>query len=357
MSRFMHPRFSRLTPYTPGEQPRQRDLIKLNTNELPYPPAPGVVQAVAEEAARLQLYSDPESRALKTALADRYGLRPEQVFVSNGSDEILSFAFMAFCGEGRGAAFADITYGFYKVYGALYGVDCRILPLREDFSLAAEDYVGNDRMVVIANPNAPTGMCLPLSDIERVLSANPDVPVLIDEAYVDFGGESALALLPRYENLLVVRTFSKSRALAGGRLGFCFASPSLIADLETIKYSTNPYNLDRMTQAAGIAALADEEHFVKTVQAVVQTREKTASDLRRLGARVLPSSANFLFLSLPGMAGAQVLDRLREAGILVRHFAAPRISEFVRITVGTPGQMERLTEVIASMIREDQSHA
>ncbi|MBR3692394.1 MAG: histidinol-phosphate transaminase [Clostridia bacterium] len=354
MSRFLDARFAGLTPYVPGEQPRGFDYIKLNTNELPYPPAPAVAAAAEMEARRLQLYSDPESRELKETLAEVYGLSPQEVFVSNGSDEILSFAFMAFCGEGRGAAFPDITYGFYRVYGELYGVDCDIRPLREDFSIDPSDYFGNDRMVVIANPNAPTGMCLSLADIREILRHNPDVPVLIDEAYVDFGGESALALLPEYDNLLVVRTFSKSRALAGGRLGFCFGSEGLIRDLETIKFSTNPYNLDRMTQAAGIAALRDGEYFEKTVGAVIKTREETAENLRKLGARVLPSRANFLFVSLPGIPGAQVLAALRARGILVRHFSAPRISDFVRITVGTPEQMDKLCAALADIINSEE---
>lgn len=354
MSRFLDARFAGLTPYVPGEQPRGFDFIKLNTNELPYPPAPAVAAAAEMEARRLQLYSDPESRELKETLAEVYGLSPQEVFVSNGSDEILSFAFMAFCGEGRGAAFPDITYGFYRVYGELYGVDCDIRPLREDFSIDPSDYFGNDRMVVIANPNAPTGMCLSLADIREILRHNPDVPVLIDEAYVDFGGESALALLPEYDNLLVVRTFSKSRALAGGRLGFCFGSEGLIRDLETIKFSTNPYNLDRMTQAAGIAALRDGEYFEKTVGAVIKTREETAENLGKLGARVLPSRANFLFVSLPGIPGAQVLAALRARGILVRHFSAPRISDFVRITVGTPEQMDKLCAALADIINSEE---
>ena len=350
MSRFLHPRFEKLVPYVPGEQPRGFDFIKLNTNELPYPPAPDVAAAAEREAGRLQLYSDPESRELKAALAETYGVAPEQVFVSNGSDEILSFAFMAFCGEGRGATFPDITYGFYKVYGELYGVDCDIRPLREDFTVDPADYYGGDRMVVIANPNAPTGLCLSLAEIADILRHNPNVPVLIDEAYVDFGGESALPLLREFDNLLVVRTFSKSRALAGGRLGFCIGNADLIRDLETIKFSTNPYNLDRMTQAAGVASLADPAYFEKTVGAVISARETAAARLREMGARVLPSKANFLFVSLPGIPGAEVLAALRARGILVRHFSAPRISDFVRITVGTPEQMDKLCEAMADIL-------
>ncbi len=310
----------------------------------------GVAAAAEREAGRLQLYSDPESRDLKAALAETYGVSPEEVFVSNGSDEILSFAFMAFCGEGRGAAFPDITYGFYKVYGELYGVDCDIRPLREDFTVDPADYYGGDRMVVIANPNAPTGLCLSLAEIADILRHNPDVPVVIDEAYVDFGGESALPLLGEFDNLLVVRTFSKSRALAGGRLGFCIGSTALIRDLETIKFSTNPYNLDRMTQAAGVASLADPAYFKKTVSAVISAREAAAARLREMGARVLPSKANFLFVSLPGIPGAEVLAALRARGILVRHFSAPRISDFVRITVGTPEQMDKLCEAVADIL-------
>lgn len=348
MSRFLSSRLSGLEAYTPGEQPRVQNLIKLNTNESPYPPAPGVEKAVLNAAQNLRLYSDLSAKKLNELIAKTLNVSAEQVITSNGSDEILAFAFQAF-GE-KGVAFPDITYGFYPVWAALYGLDARVIPLDEEYCIRPQDYAGNDRLIVIANPNAPTGRALPLSSIRRMLDANPDQVMIVDEAYVDFGAESAVALLGEYENLLVVRTFSKSRQLAGGRLGFAVGNPELIADLNRIRYSFNPYNVNSLTQAAGTAALENPDYFEDCRKKIMETREWTAAALRALGFRVLPSQANFIFAAPGKMGGKEYLKALREENILVRHFDAPRTRDFVRITIGSQRQMERLIAVTKELM-------
>ena len=289
MSRFLSGALRQLVPYVPGEQPHQRRYIKLNTNESPYPPAPGVLRAVGVEAADLRLYPDPEARELKAALAARHHVGPENIFVGNGSDEVLNFAFLAFASDGRGAAFADITYGFYPVFCGLYHIPTRIVPLRENFTLDPEDCYGLGRTIVLANPNAPTGLALSRAQVEEIVKANQDSVVIVDEAYVDFGGESCVELTRRYGNLLVVQTFSKSRSLAGARLGFAVGNRELIADLETIKFSTNPYNVNRLTLRAGAEALAEQRYYDKCCQAIMETRDRTAEQLRGMGFTVLSS--------------------------------------------------------------------
>ena len=348
MSRFFSRRLSGLEAYTPGEQPRIMNLIKLNTNESPFPPAPGVTEAVRAAAESLRLYSDLSASRLISLLARDCGVKETQVICGNGSDEILAFAFQAF-GE-KGVAFPDITYGFYPVWAALYGLDAKIVPLNDEYGVDPADYRGNDRMIVLANPNAPTGRALPLSAIRDILAANPDQMVVVDEAYVDFGAQSAAALLPEFENLLIVRTFSKSRQLAGGRLGFALGSEEAIGDLNRIRYSFNPYNVNSLTQAAGAAALEDPEYFEACRQAIMRTREWTADQLRALGFRVLPSQANFLFAAPPGMTGADYQRRLRENRILIRYFDLPRTRNFVRITIGSQEQMERLIQVTKEIL-------
>ena len=341
MSRFLSAAAARLAPYTPGEQPRDTQYIKLNTNESPYPPSPEVVKAVTGgEAERLRLYSDPTCKALVDAAADCYGLRPEQILVGNGSDENLAFAFRALCDENHGLAFADITYGFYKVWASLWNVPARIVPLDEDFNLNVDDYVNLAETVVIANPNAPTGIPVPLCDIRRLLEVDRNRVVIVDEAYVDFGGESSLSLLESYDNLLVVQTMSKSRSLAGARLGLCFGSAELIADLNRVKYSFNPYNVNRLSMLAGKAALEDDAYFQDCTARVRETREWTATRLRELGFQVLPSVANFLFVRREGFPGGELYRELKEKGILVRWFDAKRIDGFVRVTIGAPADME-----------------
>ena len=350
MSRFLSGALRQLAPYVPGEQPHQRRYIKLNTNESPYPPAPGVLRAVGVEAADLRLYPDPEARELKAALAARHHVGPENIFVGNGSDEVLNFAFLAFASDGRGAAFADITYGFYPVFCSLYHIPTRIVPLRENFTLDPEDYYGLGRTIVLANPNAPTGLALGRAQVEEIVKANQDSVVIVDEAYVDFGGESCVELTRRYGNLLVVQTFSKSRSLAGARLGFAVGNRELIADLETIKFSTNPYNVNRLTLRAGAEALAEQRYYDKCCQAIMETRDRTAEQLRGMGFTVLPSRTNFLFVCREGLDGAAIYRGLKDRGVLVRHFDQARIQNFVRVTVGTPEQMNTFLEKLRELL-------
>lgn len=353
MSRFIAKKYRTLDAYVPGEQPRDKKYIKLNTNEFPYPPAPDVIAAVsAETISDLRLYSDPTAKALKEALAGYYGVGAENVFVSNGSDELLNFAFACFFEDG--VAFADLTYGFYSVFADLYGIDTKIIPLDTDFSIMPEDYIGLDRGAIIANPNAPTGKVLPLSEIERIVASNPDRVIVVDEAYVDFGGESAVQLTKKYENLLVCMTYSKSRGMAGARLGFAIGNAELIADLELMKYSTNPYNLDSLALKMGTAALTDSSkaYYEEKVGEVIKVREDTAEKLKALGADVLPSKTNFLFVKLPNIAGGEAYAKLRERGILVRHFSKARISDYLRISIGTADDMEALVSAVGQIIKE-----
>ena len=349
MSRFLNRRYQSLEAYTPGEQPRDMVYIKLNTNESPYPPAPEVVAAMdAQQVENLRLYSDPTGLSLKQKLAELYALQPENIFISNGSDDILNFAFMAFADE-RGAAFADISYGFYPVYAQLHNVKADIIPLEPDFSLDYRKYCSCNKMIVIANPNAPTGMEIPVWQIEEILKTNPDSVVLIDEAYVDFGGKSCYHLIDRYENLLVVRTFSKSRCLAGARLGYAFGSPALIGDLEKLKYSTNPYNVNRLTMLLGCRTVDAEPYYREVSRKIQSARTWAVRALESLGFEVLPSKANFIFVRHPAISGHDIYAGLRQRGILVRHFTRERIKDFVRITIGTQEQMERLAEALREM--------
>lgn len=340
MSRFLSARLQAMEAYVPGEQPDTRNLIKLNTNESPFPPAPGVCEAAREAAGSLQLYNDLKAGKLVRELAETYGLNTDEIAVSNGSDEILAFAFQAF--GSNGLIFPDITYGFYPVWADLYGLDQKIVPLTGDFSVDIRDYLSNDRCVVLANPNAPTGKALRLSELKTIVEANPDQVVIVDEAYVDFGAESALALVPRYENVLVVRTFSKSRQMAGARLGFAMGSRALIDDLNRVRFSFHPYNVNSMTQAAGAAALAQPEYFERCRKEIMETRAYTEKQLKALGFRVLESKANFVFASPPGLSGAEYQKKLRERNILIRRFDLPRIRDFLRITIGSMAQMEAL---------------
>ena len=352
MSRFLNAQFQKMEAYTPGEQPRDMQYIKLNTNESPYPPAPSVVAAIGKKDIELlRLYSDPTAKGLKEKLAGLYGVKPENVFVSNGSDEVLNFAFLAF--GGKGVVFPDITYGFYEVFGDLYALNYEKIPLKADFTIDYQEYCGAGKMVVIANPNAPTGMSLPLWQIEEILRTNPDSLVVIDEAYVDFGGETALPLIEKYDNLLVTRTFSKSRCLAGGRLGYAFANAAIIADLEKIKYSTNPYNLDRLTLTLGEATVDAEEYYQEKCAAIMATRAWTKRQLEELGFTVLPSDTNFLFAKTGKMDGGELYGKLKEKGILVRHFTNPRICQYNRITIGTPEQMATFIDTVKEVLYEN----
>lgn len=347
MSRFLDKRYSTLEEYVPGEQPQDKKYIKLNTNESPYPPSPETLSAVNKsEAELLRLYPDPDGRILTKKLADYYGVGTENVFLANGSDDILNFAFMAYCAGGRKAYFADITYGFYSVFADLHGSDSKIIPLEADFTIDENKFCGVDGGVFIANPNAPTGLALSLSQVEKVIESNPDNVVVIDEAYVDFGAESAVKLVEKYDNLLVVQTYSKSRSMAGARLGFAIGSKEIIADLHKLRYSTNPYNINRITLVAGSAAIDSQEYYSENCKKIESTREYTIKELEKMGFRVLPSKANFVFAESDKTDGGELYLKLKEKGVLVRHFTKERIKNFNRITIGTQEQMEILIEKI-----------
>ena len=353
MSRFISKEADALAPYTPGEQPQDQQYIKLNTNESPFPPSPKVMKALTRaEVLKLNLYSDPTCAALNAAIAKHFELQPENVLSGNGSDEVLAFAFRAFCGEGKGVAFANITYGFYKSQVALFGLEATRIPLREDFTLNVDDYMDFPGTIVIANPNAPTGIAVPRADIQRLLEADPDRVVIVDEAYVDFGAESCVPMIFRYDNLLVVQTMSKSRSLAGGRVGYALGSPALIEALNRVKYSFHPYNVNRLSMLAGAAAVEDDAYFQKCTAAVAGNREWTRKELEALGFTVLPSSANFLFAKSDSIPGGELYRRLKENGILVRWFDADRIRDYVRITIGSLEQMVALVDQLDQMMQE-----
>ncbi len=352
MSKFYTDRLSQLTPYTPGEQPKDMQYIKLNTNESPFAPSKAVSDAVLRESQKLQLYSDPECINARRELARVYGVDLNQVIVTNGSDEVLNFAFMAFADEKSPLIFPDITYGFYPVFAELNRIPYEEKPLKDDFTIDINDYIGVNKTVVIANPNAPTGIALTLGDIEKIVASNPSNVVIIDEAYVDFGAESAVSLVDKYDNLLVVQTFSKSRSMAGARLGFAIGNKSLIADLNTIRYSTNPYNVNRMTDAAGAAALIDNHYYMNNCKTIVENREWTVYELERLGFKVLPSKANFVFAKSDKIDGETLYLELKNRGILVRHFTKEKICQYNRITIGTMEQMQKLVETISLILEE-----
>lgn len=349
MSKFINEKFRSLEEYTPGEQPQDKKYIKLNTNESPYPPSKNVIKAATKQEIKdLRLYCDPECKKLKLAMAKLFGVNGENIFLSNGSDDILNFAFMAY-GQ-KGAAYPDITYGFYSVFAELHGVESEIIPLKDDFTIDVCQYKAKNKLIVIANPNAPTGIALSLKEIEEIVKANPDSVVLIDEAYVDFGGESCYKLTAKYDNLLCVGTFSKSRSLAGGRLGFAIANERLIADLEKIKYSTNPYNINRLTQVVGTATINDNDYYLKNCEKIIKTRRWVTKELENLGFFVLPSKANFIFAKSDKASGLKLYEELKEKGVLIRHFEKDRIKDFNRITIGTDKEMKTLIEKIKEIL-------
>ena len=352
MRSFLNSKYASLEPYTPGEQPQDMQYVKLNTNESPFPPSSNVTEAVAREAGKLNLYCDPECKALRQALSPIFGVDPACILPVNGSDEALYLAFAAFAGGETAVAFPNISYGFYSVYASVNHLNAHVIPLREDFTLDYRDYCGLNEMVVIANPNAPTGMAIPLWQIEEILKTNPNNVVLIDEAYVDFGGESSIPLVQKYDNLLVCQTFSKSRSMAGARLGVAIASPGIIRDLNTLKYAINPYNINRMTQAAGIAAAQSNDYYLKNCRVICQNREYTAQKLSELGFTSLPSKANFLFARHAQLPGADYYSELKKRGVLVRHFTKPEIEDFCRITIGTREQMDILLDATRQILKE-----
>ena len=355
MSRFWSQVARDLTPYVPGEQPKIANLIKLNTNENPYPPSPKVLAAIqaelGDDAARLRLYPDPNADLLKAAIARTHEVSPQQVFVGNGSDEVLAHVFMALLKHDTPILFPDITYSFYPVYCGLYGVDYQTVPLADDYTINPADYCGKPNGgIIFPNPNAPTGRLLALDAIERIAQANPDSVVVVDEAYVDFGGTTAIQLVDRYDNLLVVHTLSKSRSLAGMRVGFAVGHPALIEALERVKNSFNSYPLDRLAIAGAVAAMEDGEYFERCCQAVIATRETLSADLTGLGFEVLPSAANFIFVRHPQRDAAELAKALRERSIIVRHFKLPRIDQFLRITIGTDGECKALTDALRQIL-------
>lgn len=347
MNRFWSKRIQDVVPYTPGEQPKDRQLIKLNTNECPYPPSPKAIEAIKAAAGdTLRLYPDPECVELRAAIAKREGLDINQVFCGNGSDEILAFAFQAFFDPEREVVFPRITYSFYPVYTVFFGLKRREVPMNPDFSDPIDLLCGQNGGVVLANPNAPTGIAVGLEVVEKLLKANPDVVVIVDEAYVDFGAESAAKLINRYPNLLVVQTTSKSRALAGLRVGWAMGDAGLIDGLRCVRDSINSYTVDRLAQAGAAAAIQDEDYFQSVRVKVMKTRKWVESALKEKGFTVLPSQANFLFVRCPGHAGKELLDGLRERGVLVRWWDKPDIKDWLRISIGTD---EEMTVLIAGL--------
>ena len=351
MSRFLNEKLSGLVAYTPGEHPQDKKYIKLNTNESPSPASAAVVNAITkQEIEDLRLYCDPDCKKLKSAFSLVYGVECENVFLSNGSDDILNFAFLAF-GE-NGVVYNDITYGFYSVFAELHGLKSEIIPLNEDFTINTNAFCGKNKLVVIANPNAPTGLALTLTEIEKIVASNPDSVVLIDEAYVDFGGTSCYKLTKKYDNLLCVGTFSKSRSMAGARLGFAIGNKELINDLEKIKYSTNPYNINRLTQIAGTACIEDNDYYMQNCKRIIETREFVTKELENLGFSVLDSKANFIFAKSEKMGGKELYLKLKDKGVLIRHFEKERISNFNRITIGSREEMEIFIQKVKEILGE-----
>ncbi|MGE3772241.1 MAG: histidinol-phosphate transaminase [Gammaproteobacteria bacterium] len=351
MNRYWNEIVRGLSPYVPGEQPKIDRLVKLNTNENPYPPAPGVLDAIrAETGAALRRYPDPNADRLKAAIAAHFGLAPAQVFVGNGSDEVLAHAFHGLLKQQAPVRFPDITYSFYPVYCRLYGIDYEAVPLGEDFSVDLAGYAGRCGGVILPNPNAPTGCALPLAAIETLLRLQPDVVVVIDEAYVDFGADSAVALIERHPNLLVTQTLSKSRSLAGLRVGYALGDAGLVEGLERVKNSFNSYPLDRLAIAGAVAAFEDREHFEATRRKIIASRERLAQALAALRFEVLPSGANFVFARHATRDAAELQRSLRERRIIVRHFAQPRIEQFLRITVGTDEECDALVAAVDEIL-------
>ena len=351
MNRYWSRRIQDVVPYTPGEQPRERKFVKLNTNECPYPPSPRAIEAIKAAAGdSLRLYPDPECLELRAAIAGREGLDLEQVFCGNGSDEILAFAFQAFFDPDREVVFPRITYSFYPVYTDFFGLKRREVPMNPDFSNPIDLLCGKNGGVVLANPNAPTGIAVGLDTVEKLLRANPDVVVIVDEAYVDFGGESAVKLITRHPNLLVVQTTSKSRALAGLRVGWAMGDQNLIAAMRCVRDSINSYTVDRLAQAGAAAAIADEDYFQSIRRRVTDTRAWTRKALEKRGFRVLPSQTNFVFVSHPDHSGRELLDGLREKGVLVRWWGKPEIDQWLRISIGTDEEMEALMRALDELI-------
>ncbi|MBR4858201.1 MAG: histidinol-phosphate transaminase [Clostridia bacterium] len=351
MSRFLSKNYDALVPYIPGEQVNVK-VIKLNTNESPFPPSPKVKEVLSGEVIdKLNLYSDPELKELRNAVAKEFGVTADMVFCGNGSDDVLAFAIMGFCGRGGKLCCPEISYGFYPVYADIFGVELEQIPLKEDFSIDVNDYVGKGKNIVIANPNAPTGLALSFDDVEKIVASNPDNIVIMDEAYMAFCGESCMELVNKYGNLLVTRTFSKSHSLAGLRVGFGIGSKEIIDDLNKLKYSFNPYNVNTLSIKAAAAAIADNEYYDDKIAKIVATREKTMAQLREAGFNCTDSKANFIFASSDKIAASDLASELRKRGILVRYFNKAKIDNYLRITVGTDEEMQTLVDAIKEITK------
>ena len=351
MSRFFSKNYSSLVPYVPGEQPKDlSSFVKLNTNESPFPPSDKALAYAAENTRPFNLYSDPECTELVKQLAKTYGVEPENVLCGNGSDEILYFAFAAFCSDDQPAMFADITYGFYPVFAQMARVPYKIIPLKDDLSMDLDAFWQNGA-AFIANPNAPTGIALSAAEIESFVSAYPDRIVVVDEAYVDFGAESCVELTKKYDNLLVVQTFSKSRSMAGARLGFAIGNKELIGDLKTLKYSLNPYNINSYTAALGVGTLLDQSYTDKNCSVIIENRKYASEKLKKLGFEMTDSKANFIFAKHKNMSGEEIYLKLKENKVLVRHFGLERIKNYNRITVGSRAQMDSLAAALEKILK------
>lgn len=350
MSDFINQRLNGIKAYIPGEQPALGEFIKLNTNEFPYPPAIGVENAAMDAVMNMNLYSDLACKSLKSSFEKVFGYGGSNVIFTNGSDEALYLCFLTFCGKDRGAAFADITYGFYSVYADLCGIEKKIIPLDDDLSIVPADYYSLERTIFIANPNAPTGKKLSVKEVESILANNPNNIVVIDEAYADFSGDSCATLLDNYKNLIIVGTFSKSRGMAGARLGYIITNEEIVSDIEKVKYSINPYNVNSITQALGVAVLDSNEYYASCVEEICNTRDDFTAELRKLKFHVIDSFTNFVFAKHDKISGAELADELRNKGVLVRHFNNDRIKDYVRISIGTPAQMETVINEITDII-------
>ena len=354
MSKYWSEITKTIKPYVPGEQPRDKKYIKLNTNENPYPPSPKVLEAIKKAAGEaLRLYPDPTCQELRNKIALYYNLREEQVFIGNGSDEVLAFAFMAFFNPGETILFPEITYSFYKVYAGLFGLDYQVVPLADDFSILIEEFTDNNGGIIIPNPNAPTGKLLAIEAIEKILASNKDKVVIIDEAYIDFGGKSVVPLIKAYPNLLVIQTLSKSRSLAGLRVGFALGPEDLIQGLERIKNSFNSYTLDRLALTGAVAAFEDESYFQETRTKIIQTRERVVLELQKIGFQVVPSQANFVFISHPEYSAETMFRKLRENGILVRYFKESKIDNYLRVSMGSDQEMDCFLKSIKEITKKN----
>ena len=350
MSRFFSQKHKNLVPYVPGEQPKDTQYIKLNTNESPYPPSEKAIQYAYEASKKLNLYPDPECSLLIADLAKLMGVEKDEILLTNGSDEILNFIFMAYCDDEHPAVFPDITYGFYKVFAQINNIPYSEIPLNDDFTINIEDYIGIGKNIFIANPNAPTGIEISREDIARIAESNPENIVVIDEAYVDFGAKSAVGLIKKYDNLIVTQTYSKSRSMAGARLGYGIASKEIIQDLNTIKYSTNPYNINSATMMAGLGCVHDNDYTLENCKKIQEVRENTQKELLKLGFTLTDSKANFIFAKHEAMSGEEIYSQLRKRGILVRHFTGEKIKDYNRITIGTASQMEALVDALKNIL-------